>query len=149
MAIDAFRYFAARSVAVIFVSVVWVEVTMDMLKAIARSLSILFLGIGAASAQTTIIQSVPFQWDDNNPAGITEEFRMYCQEDSPGVVIGAGTLRATIAAPTTQWVNDLTPGDWYCVVTAAKPSLGVESGPSNELAVQVVPFAAPGNLRIP
>lgn len=119
-----------------------------MLKKSLLCLVFLLFASGIAGAQTTIVQSVPFAWNDSNPAGVTEEFKMYCQLDTPGVVIGSATLRATIAAPTTEWTNDLEPGLWYCVVTAAKPSIGAESGPSNELAVEVVPFEAPINLRL-
>lgn len=96
------------------------------------------LGQGTMVPQATVVE-----WDDPNPVGAVEEFKMYCASSTP-VVIDAGNLTATIAAPTTEWTINMAIGHYYCAVSAAAGTL--ESGLSNEVEFTV--FGAPVNFRI-
>ncbi|MGH7391439.1 MAG: hypothetical protein ACREM3_18560, partial [Candidatus Rokuibacteriota bacterium] len=89
-------------------------------------------------------------WDwSQGTGGSATEFRVKC-----GTQSGTYPLITAVARPTQELaVNQVitTAGIYFCVVTAANttPTPVLESGPSNELAIDVRQFpAAPGNLRV-
>lgn len=97
-----------------------------------KKLLVLFLLVGVhAFGQGDIFHEASWLgWEHDDIADV-EEFRMYCQLDTPNVVVGAATLVGTIIAPTMEWPIILSAGHWYCVVTAFSVAMG-ESAPSNE-----------------
>ncbi len=100
----------------------------------------------AAAQGDVIFQSRQLTWD-HDAVELVEQFNMYCQIDTPGVIIGAGTLVGSIPAPGMEWTLNLGLGNWFCVVTAAVPTTSFESPPSNEWEGTVVSMT-PGNLRL-
>ena len=108
----------------------------------------------SASAQIRILKPKTLTWDHPHPE-LVEEYRMYCSQ-TPGVTNDPLFLVATIPPPTlpagqvtevAEWVFNLTTeGDWYCAVSAARPSESFESPVSNELWFEVIDFT-PTNFR--
>jgi hypothetical protein len=99
-------------------------------------------------AQDIVHEVSRLEWDQDD-ASIVEEWRMYC-ENTPGVVPdmagGSNRVGAIPQAAGQEWQIVLPIGDWYCVVTAAIPSVSLESAPSNEWFGRVVRLQ-PQNLR--
>lgn len=98
-------------------------------------------------------QSMYWTWAQGtgNPA---TEFRVKC-----GIASGTYTLSKAVPVPASpqaeysQTVKGAVPGAgiYFCVVTAANPSLPVgfqESAPSNEVAFRALAITTPGNLGL-
>lgn len=95
-----------------------------------------------------IFQPRQLTWD-HEAVDLVEQFNMYCQPDSPGVIIGPGTLVGSVPGPDVVWTINLGLGNWFCVVTAAVPSMPFESGPSNEWEGTVVSMTPTGLILVP
>lgn len=118
-----------------------------------KAMIVLFLLVAttAAGQGDLVFKAGVLTWD-YTPVQMTVledqdgEFRMHCQVDTPGVVVGAPTLVGTIIPPIVIWPIILDTGHWYCVVVAAVPAESYVSGPSNEWEGTVVDLT-PGGLR--
>ena len=107
-----------------------------------------------ASAQIRILKPKTLTWDHPHPE-LVEEYRMYCSQ-TPDVTNDPLFLVATIPPQTlpagqvtevATWVFNLTAeGNWYCAVSAARPSESIESDVSNELWMEVLDFT-PTNFK--
>lgn len=118
-----------------------------MKKVVMMTVMMIVMTATLTQAQGDVIfQSRQLTWD-HDAVELVEQFNMYCQIDTSGVIIGAGTLVGSIPAPDVVWTLNLGLGNWFCVVTAAVPTTSFESGPSNEWEGTVVSMT-PGNLRL-
>lgn len=107
-------------------------------------------GQATEPVEIIIIDPPELTWDHPVPA-LVEEYRMYCRQ-SPGVTIDPANLQATIpgtdpgrTTEVAEWsINIVVPGDWYCAVSAARPSEQLESGLSNEIWLRIKSFDPTG-----
>jgi hypothetical protein len=97
-------------------------------------------------SQTVVGNGTQATWDYDVTAAGVETFRIYASR-TPGIIPDGTSFIAEVAFPSLVWtILTPSPGRWYLVVTASNATVGVESGPSNELEIIVI--GKPTNLRI-
>lgn len=114
-----------------------------MLKGILAML----VGMAVLQGPVPVPETATSYWDDPNPDGTVAEYRMYCGPTSPVIQDEAHRV-ATIDYPTKQWSIVLPLGIHHCAVSALNINGTLESGLSNELAVDVYRFGAPTNFEV-
>lgn len=119
------------------------------LSASAGLLVFLLVALPDAAGQVSPPVVVPgvdgLQWDDTNPAGTVEKFRIYTSRTSP-VDLGSG-FTGEVAGDVTVWtISNPRPSEsegtvtYYAVATAVKGT--EESAPSNEVEYAIDPLQA-------
>ena len=90
---------------------------------------------------------VTFTWDANTEPDLAG-YNLYQSDVSGGYVFGGGNEIATIPAGTETYIEYISEGGWYWVLTAFDTN-GNESGSSNEVSLYIDETAPspPGGLQ--
>ena len=112
------------------------------MKRILMVIVLLFFWVSAVGAA-----EVTFTWDANTESDLAG-YNLYQSNVSGEYIFGGGNAIATIPAGTETYIENVSEGGWYWVVTAFDVN-GNESGPSNECSKYIDETAPlpPGGLQ--
>ena len=110
----------------------------------ATLISIVLIVVWACLAMAA---EVTFTWDANTESDLAG-YNLYQSDVSGDYIFGGGNAIATIPAGIETYIENVSEGGWYWVLTAIDTS-GNESGPSNECSKYIDETAPspPGGLQ--